>query len=60
MPKVAAFHDVKEAEKPGQRRMHHDNDSCEEGRKIPQAERQAGTGGFRHCVDCSRLNEIGR
>ncbi len=58
MSTVAAFHQVNEAEKPGQRRMHHTNDACDEGHKIAHAERVEGTGGFRRCVDCSRLDEI--
>lgn len=58
MPTVPAFHYVKEEEKPGQKRMHHTNSACADGAKIPQNERVEGTGGFRRCVDCSRLDEI--
>jgi hypothetical protein len=60
MPSVAPFYYVKEEEKPGQKRMHHTNDACTEGQKIPAGERVEGTGGFRRCVDCSRLDEIDR
>jgi hypothetical protein len=38
--------------------MHHTNDGCAEGQKITGSERIEGTGGFRRCVDCSRLDEI--
>jgi hypothetical protein len=58
MPLVAPFHFKDEADKPGQKRMHHTNDGCLEGQKIAQADRVDGTGGFRRCVDCARQDEI--
>ena len=58
MPAVTPFHWKNEAEKPGQKRVHHTNDACDDGRKIATGERVEGTGGFRRCVDCSRLDEI--
>lgn len=58
MATVAAFHQVNEEEKPGQRRMHHTNDACAVALKIPASDRVEGVGGFRRCVDCSRLDEI--
>jgi hypothetical protein len=58
MATVAPFHHINEEEKPGQKRMHHTNDGCADGQKITGSERVEGTGGFRRCVDCSRLDEI--
>jgi hypothetical protein len=58
MPTIAPFHYAREEEKPGQKRMHHTNDACVDGQKISGSDRVEGTGGFRRCVDCSRLDEI--
>ncbi len=58
MATITAFHSADEEAKPGQKRMHHTNDSCTEGQKIAAAQRQESTGGYRRCVDCSRMDEI--
>jgi hypothetical protein len=57
MPKIAEFHSTHEANKPAGSRVHHNNGVCAPGRDIPQNERQAGTGGYRLCDDCQRLNK---
>jgi hypothetical protein len=60
MPQVATFHSVNEIQKPANLRVHHNNGACAPGRDIPVWERQPGTGGFRLCDDCWRLNSQGR
>jgi hypothetical protein len=57
MPKIAEFHSTHEANKPAGSPVHHNNSACAPGRDIPQNERQAGTGGYRLCDDCQRLNK---
>jgi len=52
MAKVSPYHSVNEAKKPADKQVHRDNDQCRAGRDIPQGERRAGTGGYRHCKDC--------
>jgi len=60
MPQVPPFHSVNEAQKPPRDRVYHNNSACPPGRDIPQHERRTGTGGYRLCDDCSRLNREGR
>jgi hypothetical protein len=60
MPKVAAFYSVNETAKPAHNRVHHDNSACPPGRDIPANERRTGTGNYRLCDDCKKLNEQGR
>ena len=60
MPLVAAFHSVNEINKAPSQRVHHNNSSCAPGRDIPQWERKVGTGGYRLCDDCDRLNRQAR
>lgn len=60
MPKVAAFYSINEAQKPASDRVHHDNSACPPGRDIPNWERRQGTGNYRLCDDCERLNKQGR
>ena len=57
MPKIAEFHSTNEANKPAGSRVHHNNSACAPGRDIPQSDRQTGTGGYRLCDDCQRLNK---
>jgi hypothetical protein len=52
MAKVSPYYSVNEAKKPADKQVRHDNDQCRAGRDIPQGERRAGTGGYRHCKDC--------
>lgn len=56
MATVNPFHSVNEPSKPAGQRVHHNNNSCPPGRDIPQWERRQGTGGYRLCDDCARLN----
>ncbi|MGA2920078.1 MAG: hypothetical protein ABSE28_03165 [Candidatus Sulfotelmatobacter sp.] len=50
--KVSAYYSVNEAKKPATKQVHHTDADCKAGRDIPQNERRAGTGGYRHCDDC--------
>jgi hypothetical protein len=60
MPKVPEFYSINEVVKPVGNRVHHNNGACPPGRDIPQNERRPGTGGYRLCDDCARLNAQGR
>jgi hypothetical protein len=60
MTLVAAFYSINEATKPVTHRVHHNNNACPPGRDIPLVERLNGTGGYRLCEDCTRLNAQGR
>jgi hypothetical protein len=51
---------MKEAEKSLQHRVHHNNSNCPPGRDIPANERLTGTGNYRLCDDCKKLNDQGR
>jgi hypothetical protein len=50
MAVVAAFHSIREAEKADAARRHHNTDTCELGRNIPEDERREGTG----ATNCAR------
>jgi hypothetical protein len=50
--KVSVYYSVNEATKPKDKQVHHTDADCKAGRDIPQNERRAGTGGYRHCNDC--------
>lgn len=60
MSSTSPFYSVNEVKKPEGNRVHHNNTACPPGRDIPANERRAGTGGYRLCDDCRRLNEQGR
>lgn len=60
MTPTATFHSVNEVKKPAPNRVYHNNSACPPGRDIPANERQAGTGSYRLCDDCGRLNAQGR
>ena len=60
MTLVPAFHSINEGQKPPVRRVYHNNDACPPGRDIPLKERLTGTGSFRLCEDCNKLNAQGR
>jgi hypothetical protein len=60
MTLVPAFHSVNEVLKPPAHRVYHNNNACPPGRDIPLKERLAGTGSYRLCEDCNRLNAQGR
>jgi hypothetical protein len=57
MPRVPDFYPVNEASKPAAKRVYHNNDACPKSRDIPQNERRNGTGGYRLCDDCEKLNK---
>lgn len=56
----APFYSVNEVKKPAHNRVHHNNGACPPGRDIPPNEVRSGTGGYRLCDDCIRLNNQGR
>ena len=58
--KVAEFYSINEAKKPPTERVHHNNGACPPGRDIPENERRKGTGGYRLCDDCAKLNRAGK
>ncbi len=60
MPATPAFYSINEGAKPAANRVHHNNSACRPGQDIPQNERRVGTGGYRLCGDCTRLNDQGR
>jgi hypothetical protein len=56
MSRVSDFYSIKECQKTAWDRVFHNNSECPSGRNIPQPERTWGTGGYRLCDDCSKLN----
>jgi hypothetical protein len=60
MTKIPDFHSINEPKKPVEKRVYQDNNACAPGRDIPQSERRSGTGGYRHCDDCTRETNLGR
>ena len=60
MPATAVFYSINEVKKQPANRVHHNNSACPPGRDIPQNERKPGTGGYRLCDDCARLNREGK
>ncbi len=60
MSKVTPFYSVNEAKKPVSKQVHHNNGACAPGRDIPKWERRDGTGNYRLCDDCAKLNREGR
>jgi hypothetical protein len=54
-----AFYSINEIHKPAGNRVYHNNSACPPGRDIPEAERRPGTGGYRLCHDCEKLNTRG-
>jgi hypothetical protein len=60
MPQVATFYSINEAQKAPQHRVHHNNGACPPGRDIPQNERRPGTGSYRLCDVCQKMNNEGR
>ena len=59
MPRVDAFHSIKETKKPLEDQVHHNNRGCVSGREIPQYEHRFGTGEYGLCDHCQRLNQQG-
>jgi hypothetical protein len=60
MPATPTFHSINEVQKPAHVRVYHNNSACPPGRDIPAWERRTGTGNYRLCDDCARLNQQGR
>ena len=60
MTRMAAFYSVNEVKKPVDERVHHNNNACRPGQDIPRNERRDGTGGYRLCKICQRLNRENR
>jgi hypothetical protein len=60
MPATPSFHSINEVQKLAHLRVHHNNSACPPGRDVPAWERRAGTGNYRLCDDCARLNQQGR
>ena len=58
MATVAEFYSINEARKPANLRVHHNNGACRSGQDIPNEERRTGTGGYRLCDDCEKLNKL--
>jgi hypothetical protein len=56
MPKMPEFHSIHEGNKPTRDQVYHNNSACAPGRAIPPEELRAGSGGYRLCADCKRLN----
>jgi hypothetical protein len=54
------FYSVNEIKKPIDQRVHHNNNVCVPGKDIPNNERRSGTGGYRLCDDCAKLNKEGK
>jgi hypothetical protein len=60
MTKVPTFYSINEAKKPADKQVHHDNGACRPGQDIPASERRTGTGGYKLCEDCTKLNKDGK
>jgi hypothetical protein len=60
MPSTQSFYSINEANKPAANRVYHNNGACSLGRDIPYIERRKGTGNYRLCEDCDRLNRLSR
>ena len=54
MAVVAAFHSIRETEKPDAARRHHNTDTCELGRNIPEDERRARVQATTNCARTAR------
>jgi len=56
MAKVSPFYSVNEADKPADERVYHDQSGCGPGSEIKPGDRRSGTGGYRRCQDCKKLD----
>lgn len=59
MPAIPPFHASREAKKPAQKRVHHNNSKCVLIRPIPENERLPGEGGYRLCDFCTEETRRG-
>ena len=60
MPKMKEQYSINEVKKPAHLRVHHNNSACRPFQDIPASERKDGTGGYRLCADCVKLNTEGK
>jgi hypothetical protein len=56
MGRVSPFHSKSEASKPVTMQVYHSNDACYLARTIVGSQRSPGSGGYRMCKECDRLN----
>jgi hypothetical protein len=55
MAKVGPYHTNSSEYPPENREVHHDDDTCYEGKKILPQHKESGTGGKPLCHVCERL-----
>ncbi len=55
MATVSPYHTDSFEYPPKHREVYHDKDTCPDGRKIEQKNRKTGTGGKKHCLECSKV-----
>lgn len=55
MGKVPAFHTNSPEYPPKHREVHHNDDRCEDGKRIKSWHRESGTGEKPLCDECQRL-----
>lgn len=55
MPGVATFYSINEIQKQ-LNRVYHNNSDCAYGSNIPSWDRRLGTGKYKLCGECRRLN----
>ena len=60
MPSIIDYYSINEVKKPPHDRVRHNNSGCSEGSKIPNYDRRPGTNGYQVCVECAKLNALGR
>ena len=60
MPATPPFYSVNEIKKPVQLRVYHNNSACPAGKDIPKHEQLPGTGNYRLCDDCAKMNRDGK
>ncbi len=56
MAKVAAFHTDTREYLPTHREIHHNKDTCPDGKKIKLEHRKSGTGGKPICDQCPKYS----
>ena len=57
MPSVDTFYSISKNRKPSEDQVHHNNADCVLGRGIPRYEHRYGTGEYKLCDECQRLNQ---
>ena len=57
MPRIEAFHSRREARKPADQGVYHNNSTCQPGRDIKlSSDERKGTGNYLLCRDCDDKN----